>query len=66
MLPLHGNYFITDPAVIFTSVVLCKTATSSVNGYTHSTTYVLGALFIRSGAECEISHSNLLASLTGV
>lgn len=65
MLPFHGKYFIADIVIIFSSVVLCKTAAFPVNGYTHRTTHGLGALFICSGAECEISHSNFLTSLTG-
>lgn len=66
MLPLLGKYFIADAAVIFSSVVLCKTATFAVSGYTHRATHGLGAPFVRSGAECEISHLNFLTSLTGM
>lgn len=55
-----------DTAVTVKNVVLCKSATFEVIWYAQHTTHILGALFLHSGAECEISPSNILTPLTGV
>lgn len=55
-----------DTAIIVKNVMLCKSATVEVTWYAHHTIHALGALFLHSGAECEITHSNTLIPLTGV